>query len=356
MKKAKQTPPPAEDYAADDYDSPWKDALEHAFPEFMAFYFPEAHAQIDWSQGHEFKNTELRQVVREAELGRRYADALVQVTLASGEERWITIHIEVQGQRDAGFAQRMFTYNYRLYDIFARPVASLAVLADDDAGWRPDSFGFEVLGCRHRLEFPVVKLIEFAARLDHLETDPNPFALVTAAHLRTRHTRKDPEARYQAKRDLVRLLYRRGWERQRILDLFAVLDWMMRLPDVLERKLWQDIEQIEGETKMRYVTSVERLAIERGIQQGKLEGKLEGEREGKLKGKLEGKLEGMLEGEREGKLKGEAMVLERLLAKRFGPLADETRGRLRSASAEQLELWAERILDAPTLAAVLEDH
>ena len=196
--------------------------------------------------------------------------------------------------------------------------------------------GTGVLGCRHRLEFPVVKLIEFADRLDHLETDPNPFALVTAAHLRTRQTRQDPEARYQAKRGLVRLLYRRGWDRQRILDLFAVLDWMMRLPDVLERKLWQDIEQIEGETRMRYVTSVERLAIERGIQQGKLEGKLEGEREGKLK--------------------GEAMVLERLLAKRFGPLADETRGRLRSASAEQLELWAERILDAPTLAAVLEDH
>jgi len=43
----------------DDYDSPWKDVLERAFPEFMAFYFPEAHAQIDWEQGHEFKPTEL---------------------------------------------------------------------------------------------------------------------------------------------------------------------------------------------------------------------------------------------------------------------------------------------------------
>jgi hypothetical protein len=42
---------------ADDYDSPWKDVLEHAFPEFMAFYFPEAYAQIDWEQGHEFKPT-----------------------------------------------------------------------------------------------------------------------------------------------------------------------------------------------------------------------------------------------------------------------------------------------------------
>ena len=185
---------------SDDYDNPWKVVLEREFPEFMAFFFPEAHAQIDWAQGHEFKNTELRQVMRDAELGKRYADALVHVTLATGEERWIYIHIEVQGQRDAGFAKRMFTYNYRLYDRYAHPVASLAVLADDDEGWKPDSFGFEVLGCRHRLEFPVVKLLEYAGRLEHLETDPNPFALVTAAHLRTRQTKNDPEARYQAKR------------------------------------------------------------------------------------------------------------------------------------------------------------
>jgi hypothetical protein len=33
---------------ADDDDSPWKDVLEHAVPEFMAFYFPDAPRQIDW--------------------------------------------------------------------------------------------------------------------------------------------------------------------------------------------------------------------------------------------------------------------------------------------------------------------
>ena len=41
----------------------------------------------------------------------------------------------------------------------------------------------------------------------------------------------------------------------------------MRLPDGLEQKHWQDIETIEGETRMRYVTSVERLATERGLKQ-----------------------------------------------------------------------------------------
>jgi len=73
---------------SDAYDSPWKEVLEHAFPEFMAFYFPAAYAQIDLAQGHAFKNTELRQVVRDAELGKRFSDTLLQVALKDGEPRW----------------------------------------------------------------------------------------------------------------------------------------------------------------------------------------------------------------------------------------------------------------------------
>jgi hypothetical protein len=113
-------------------------------------------------------------VVRDAELGRRLADALVQVTLTSGEQRWIYIHIEVQGQRDADFAQRMFTYNYRLFDRYACPIASLAVLADDDDGWKPDHYGFEVLGCKHHIQFPVVKLSELADQTEALDTTATP--------------------------------------------------------------------------------------------------------------------------------------------------------------------------------------
>jgi hypothetical protein len=68
-----------------------------------------------------------------------------------------------------------------------------------------------------------------------------------------------------------------------------VLDWMMRLPEGLEDKLWQDIEQLEGGCKMPCVTSVEHRATERGMQQC------------------------------------EEKVLERLLGRRFGPLSEATR-------------------------------
>jgi hypothetical protein len=33
----------------DDYDSPWKEAVESYFPEFIEFYFPDASRQIDWA-------------------------------------------------------------------------------------------------------------------------------------------------------------------------------------------------------------------------------------------------------------------------------------------------------------------
>jgi hypothetical protein len=60
-------------------DSPWKEALEAYFPQFMACFFPEAHSQIDWERDWTFLDKELEQIVRDAELGRPFVDKLVQV-------------------------------------------------------------------------------------------------------------------------------------------------------------------------------------------------------------------------------------------------------------------------------------
>jgi len=146
------------DGSNDQYDSPWKGAIELYFQEFMAFYFPDAYTEIDWSREHVFLDQELRAVVQDAELGTRFVDRLVRVTVLNGDESWIYIHIEVQGTRQAEFAQRMFVYNYRIYDRFKRPVASLAVLADKHKYWKPASYGFSVLGYKLMMEFPVAKL------------------------------------------------------------------------------------------------------------------------------------------------------------------------------------------------------
>jgi hypothetical protein len=36
-----------------EYDSPWKEALDAYFEPFLAFFFPQAHASIDWGRGYE---------------------------------------------------------------------------------------------------------------------------------------------------------------------------------------------------------------------------------------------------------------------------------------------------------------
>ncbi|WNV05376.1 hypothetical protein RP726_02935 [Candidatus Methylospira mobilis] len=84
---------------ADDYDSPWKTAVEQYFPEFMAFYFPDARIKIDWAKGCVFLDQELQSLTRDAELGRRLLDKLVQITL----NQWLR-RVDIHPYRGAGSA------------------------------------------------------------------------------------------------------------------------------------------------------------------------------------------------------------------------------------------------------------
>ena len=68
---------------------------------FLAFCFPDIHADIDWTRPHEFLDKEFQQVVRDATTGRRLVDLLVRVWLVSGEDLWVLVHVEVQNDEDA---------------------------------------------------------------------------------------------------------------------------------------------------------------------------------------------------------------------------------------------------------------
>ena len=250
---------------AGDYDSPWKEALERYFPLFMAFFFPHAHADIDWSRGYQFLDKELQQVVRDAALGRRVVDKLVKVWRTGGAEAWVLVHVEVQGQVDPDFARRMYVYNYRLFDRYQRQVASLAVLGDPQRDWRPDRFTYDLWGSEVSLRFPVVKLLDYNARWEALEVSGNPFAVLVMAHLKTEATRRDPGARLQWKLRLVTGLYERGYSRDDVLELFRFIDWMMALPEELTRQFDDAIEELEEAGKMTYMTKWERRGRELGF-------------------------------------------------------------------------------------------
>lgn len=254
-----------------DYDSPWKDVIEHYFPEFMAFFFPQIYADLDWSKQYAFLDKELQKIVRKAKTGRGYVDKLVKVWRKDGTDLWLLIHIEVQSQVDEGFTERMYIYNYRIYDLYKQMVISLALLADDDTAWRPNAFGYSYSGFMLNMTFPAIKLLDYQAKWADLETSRNPFAVVVMAHLKAVETRRYPKSRLRWKIEMVKGLYARGWSRANVWELFRFLDWVLTLPEHYELQFEQAVKELEETDKMRYVTSIERRAIQKGIEQGTLQ-------------------------------------------------------------------------------------
>ena len=254
----------------DKYDSPWKEGIELYFKELMEFYFPEIAGEIDWNREHEFLDKELESVVRDAEIGRRHADKLVKVWSLKGEPFNVMIHIEVQSDKDPDFERRMYIYNYRIFDKRYLPVTSLAILADGNRSWRPQQYIIEQWGCKVTFTFPMVKLNDYSDKIESLLNAANPFAIITAAHLKTKATKGDPQTRYAWRWKITTALYERGFSRQDILEIYRLIDWLMMLPEDLTRRFTEDLINYEEERKMPYISSAERIGMEKGMDMGML--------------------------------------------------------------------------------------
>ncbi|MEM7538305.1 MAG: hypothetical protein AAF639_39420 [Chloroflexota bacterium] len=254
-----------------DYDSPWKESLED-FEEFILFYVPELYDFIDWTKQPEFLDKEFQQIAGDATTGRRYADKLVRVWTTDGDPLHVLNHIEIQGARETNFEERMYIYHYRIYDKYRIPVVSIAILTDDDPSWKPTIYKTEQWGCRVEFEFLTKKLLDYKSKWAELEKNPNPFAVVTMANLKTMDTRDDHEERLRWKVWMVRELYKRGIKDEKIVRLVRLVDWMMALPKPLQEKFEIEWDTIEEEHNMMYMMDIERKGYDRGIIDGVKQG------------------------------------------------------------------------------------
>jgi Domain of unknown function (DUF4351) len=247
-------------------DTPWKQILESYFPQFMAFFFPEAYSQIDWSRGFEFLDGELQQITLDAETGKRIIDKLAKVYLHSGGEQWIAAHIEIQNQKEDEFGERVFVYFARLRDKFNREVASFAVLGDTNVDWRPNSFVRETLGCNLHFSFPITKLVDYKKRQEELAASYNPFAVVVLAHLTAQATKgkESQQRRKHQKLNIMKMMYDRGYSRQEVINLYRFVDWVLTLPTDLAEAFDADLIAYEGEKNMPYVSELERKSLAAG--------------------------------------------------------------------------------------------
>ena len=260
------------------FDSPWKEALTIFFQDFLKFCFSEAAEEIDWQKGYVFLDKELQAITQDTATGMRTVDKLVKVFKTGGEEVWVLVHIEVQGQKDKAFSERMYIYYYRLFDRYRVPVVSVALLIDSDENWVPKDYCISLWGTEVQFKYMLLKLLSYRSQKEALENSRNPFAVVILAQLEALALTKknQAEANLASKLKLTRLLYEKGWGREAICHLFRFIDWLIQLPEDLVINYEEEIERLEGEKKVAYVTSIERLGVQRGMQQGMQQGEEKG--------------------------------------------------------------------------------
>ncbi|MFT0533916.1 DUF4351 domain-containing protein [Castellaniella hirudinis] len=329
--------------AVNDYDSPWKEALELFFPQAIQLLAPDLYALVDWSAPIEFLDKEL-QAIRHAAVpaqGRQVVDKLVKVRLLSGLPVYLQVHLEVQGRLATeadfrAFSWRVFQYHTLLQIREMRrrglaappPIYSLGILIDqpgaEEAPVTQLAHRDKYLSQKTEFVFPVVELRQWANRLDDLDAlaPHNPFAVFVMAQIQaSRHP--DKATRLRPLIDLMRRLYGYGYDRDRIGQLVRLVEWVVRLPTDLETDYLQAARQLAQEHEMSYVTIAERVYTQQGLKMG-----------------IE---------------QGQANLLLRLVERRFGAQADDIHEKIRSANSAQLEAWSLNILDAQVLDDVFKD-
>jgi hypothetical protein len=322
-----------------DYDGAWKETLERFLPQFLELAFPAIHRAVDWSKPVRFLDTELQEIVRAAEAGTLRVDKLVEVVRFDGVEDWLLIHAEVQTQREAGFAERMFDYHCRIRNRFERPLVSLAVLADEQAQWRPTCYEVDVLGCRNRFEFPVCKLAE-------LELEPwlalgNPVARVIAAHRVAQQTAGPGGARKRrrGKLGLVRSLLESGASVEEVAEVLRLMNWLLALPAEEEVIFREELGRLQKESRMPYISTYDRLVRAEGLEEGLSLGLQKGLQEGRKEGRQEGRVTVLRE------------TIAEALLERFGVAFESVRSRLEAVEDEAvLRQLVKRVWTARSIA------
>ena len=105
------------------------------------------------------------------------------------------------------------------------------------------------------------------------------------------------------------------------------LEWIVALPEDLTPYYNEQLEHLEEDNKMTYISIIERQGIEQGIEQGI----------------------------GQGRISTLQSTLQKLLQLKFGEPAAEYEQCLLQAEEAELTLWTERVLFAETIEAVFAE-
>ena len=260
-------------------DQLWKAILEDLFDDFLRWFYQPYLEQIDFQRPFEFLDQELRKIFPESASKRRYVDKLIKVWLKDGSNSWFLLHVEAQSYSDPDFAERMYIYQYRIRDQHRQKITALAILADDNARYRPDVYRYDFMGTSLAYQFRICKIMDLD--ILELEASENPFAIALAtAWYGLRHNSRDDSQKLGFKIQLVKRLLQRNMSRERIKKVLEFIKYYSKFD---QPELYDKFEHIiqPNRKKMGILELVEKQAKRYYKKKGRQEGRQEGLAEGR---------------------------------------------------------------------------
>jgi hypothetical protein len=249
-------------------DAPWKYILNKYFRSFMELCWPIRAKEINWGKKFKFLDKELIKISKEATIGNKVVDKLIEVELINGDYCCVLIHLELQASKHPDFNKRMFVYRYRLRDVYDKPIASMALLLDDDLYWRPCSYSEDLWDSEITMRFPIIKLIDYNKQIQVLEQSTNPFAIIILAQL-TALKKQEVELKLVQKLQITRKLYTLNFSKQDVLALFRFIDWIISLPKECEEEYMKNVAKLEKEEfSKNFICPAEQIWLAEGVEKG----------------------------------------------------------------------------------------
>lgn len=247
-------------------DTLWKGILENIFSDFLKFFFKDAEALFDLEKGFEFLDKELEQLFPSEEIkSPKFVDKLVKVFSKTGDEKWILVHIEIQGYEDKKFGERMFTYFYRILDRYKKRITSIALFTDADKNFNPSVYEYDYLGTRLTFQFNTYKIMDQDETL--LFADSNPFAIVIlTAILALKKEQLNDENLYLLKFSIAKNLLLKKISKQKIDDVLIFLQRYITFADS-EYNIKFD-QEIEVFTRNEKSMGIREMVLEQAKNEG----------------------------------------------------------------------------------------
>lgn len=265
-------------------DNLWKKLIADLFEDFLLFFLPDLHLEVDFSKQVEFLQQELFKEIIEHRQGRKIADQIAKVHLKSGKEQWILVHTEIQAGDEVHFAKRMFEYFYRIRDRYGKKIVAIAIFTDKSTKstnlYHEKYYGTELM-------YTFNKFVVSDFDEEELKKSTKLLSKALLASLYLNRTKNEMSLRSTYKRTLLREVWSlENVGKTEVNALLYFIDYLLKLPRVMTEQLIRDVkEEIRGEEEMLHqykedlpptlagVLELERqegieLGIEQGIERG----------------------------------------------------------------------------------------